>query len=357
MNRQVEKMNEYSNLHNLYSWKLEKPHLMREDRSQHKFKINYWTNKVYGTPITYVKNLHERDESTAGEIGERSYSHLPKRAFVRKYRAYIRLEVRLQNGHNPLVFLILIALDPVGLNLHILYRNRIYIKWVPQMAVKNTGLLQEGNLIVQDKSHPQQQLLLTSASHSPSKMEQNSSQSSFTNAGKNYFQDGIALTLVPGGQSKVLICQNYSVIPFPSKKDSDDSLDDPKYKEKSKYSNNIEDGRHEVIDNELFEVKLINCLEGTPLLGCKTGTEINAKELLNFQCGSLLKFPEFVLLDVRPTDFGRFCLLKSYDRQTNIIAANVIEFQANRTYGRNSERENFREFIALTIQEFVDKCT
>lgn len=39
------------NLHNLHSWELENPHLMREDRSQYQFKINYWTGILSGIII------------------------------------------------------------------------------------------------------------------------------------------------------------------------------------------------------------------------------------------------------------------------------------------------------------------
>lgn len=34
----------YLNLHNLHSWSVENPHLMREDKSQYSFKINLWTS-------------------------------------------------------------------------------------------------------------------------------------------------------------------------------------------------------------------------------------------------------------------------------------------------------------------------
>lgn len=41
----------YLNLHNLHSWQLENPRLMREDRSQYQFKINYWTGILNGEII------------------------------------------------------------------------------------------------------------------------------------------------------------------------------------------------------------------------------------------------------------------------------------------------------------------
>ncbi|VEN35013.1 unnamed protein product [Callosobruchus maculatus] len=33
----------YLNLHNIHSWQLENPHEIREDRSQHQFMVNLWT--------------------------------------------------------------------------------------------------------------------------------------------------------------------------------------------------------------------------------------------------------------------------------------------------------------------------
>ncbi|KAJ8728535.1 hypothetical protein PYW07_006231 [Mythimna separata] len=41
----------YLNLHNLHSWQLVNPHLMREDRSQHQFKINLWAGIINGQII------------------------------------------------------------------------------------------------------------------------------------------------------------------------------------------------------------------------------------------------------------------------------------------------------------------
>lgn len=41
----------YLNLHNLHSWEIENPHLMRPDRSQTQFKINYWTGIINGQVI------------------------------------------------------------------------------------------------------------------------------------------------------------------------------------------------------------------------------------------------------------------------------------------------------------------
>lgn len=38
----------YLNLHNLHSWQLENPKLIRQDRSQHQFKINLWTGILNG---------------------------------------------------------------------------------------------------------------------------------------------------------------------------------------------------------------------------------------------------------------------------------------------------------------------
>lgn len=50
----------YLNLHNLHSWSVENPHLMREDRSQYSFKINLWTGilnrKIIG-PCELPENL------------------------------------------------------------------------------------------------------------------------------------------------------------------------------------------------------------------------------------------------------------------------------------------------------------
>lgn len=39
------------NMHNLHSWQLSNPHLMRENRSQYQFKINYWTGILNGKII------------------------------------------------------------------------------------------------------------------------------------------------------------------------------------------------------------------------------------------------------------------------------------------------------------------
>lgn len=41
----------YFNMHNLHSWQLSNPHLMREQRSQYQFKINYWTGILNGKII------------------------------------------------------------------------------------------------------------------------------------------------------------------------------------------------------------------------------------------------------------------------------------------------------------------
>lgn len=41
----------YLNLHNLHSWQRSNPYLMREDRSQYQFKINYWTGILNGRII------------------------------------------------------------------------------------------------------------------------------------------------------------------------------------------------------------------------------------------------------------------------------------------------------------------
>lgn len=41
----------YVNLHNLHSWQIQNPYLMREDRSQYQFKINYWAGIINGQII------------------------------------------------------------------------------------------------------------------------------------------------------------------------------------------------------------------------------------------------------------------------------------------------------------------
>lgn len=41
----------YFNMHNLHSWQLTNPHLVREDRSQYQFKINLWTGILNGNII------------------------------------------------------------------------------------------------------------------------------------------------------------------------------------------------------------------------------------------------------------------------------------------------------------------
>lgn len=41
----------YMNLHNLHEWHVDNPHLMREDRSQYRFKVNMWTGILNGTVI------------------------------------------------------------------------------------------------------------------------------------------------------------------------------------------------------------------------------------------------------------------------------------------------------------------
>lgn len=41
----------YLNLHNLHSWQLENPHVMRQDRSQYQFKINLWAGIINGQII------------------------------------------------------------------------------------------------------------------------------------------------------------------------------------------------------------------------------------------------------------------------------------------------------------------
>lgn len=41
----------YMNLHNLHEWHVENPHLMRQDRSQYRFKVNMWTGILNGRII------------------------------------------------------------------------------------------------------------------------------------------------------------------------------------------------------------------------------------------------------------------------------------------------------------------
>lgn len=41
----------YMNLHNLHEWHVENPHLLREDRSQYRFKVNMWTGILKGKII------------------------------------------------------------------------------------------------------------------------------------------------------------------------------------------------------------------------------------------------------------------------------------------------------------------
>lgn len=50
----------YMNLHNLHEWHVENPHLMREDRSQYRFKVNMWTGILCGNiigPFEMPENL------------------------------------------------------------------------------------------------------------------------------------------------------------------------------------------------------------------------------------------------------------------------------------------------------------
>lgn len=53
----------YLNLHNLHSWQLENPHLIRQDRSQYQFKINLWTGIINGQII----GPHELPETLNAE--------------------------------------------------------------------------------------------------------------------------------------------------------------------------------------------------------------------------------------------------------------------------------------------------
>lgn len=51
----------YMNLHNYHEWHVENPHLMREDRSQYRFKVNLWTGILNGKiigPIELPENLN-----------------------------------------------------------------------------------------------------------------------------------------------------------------------------------------------------------------------------------------------------------------------------------------------------------
>lgn len=41
----------YMNLHNLHEWHVENPHLMRQDRSQYRFKVNMWSGILNGRII------------------------------------------------------------------------------------------------------------------------------------------------------------------------------------------------------------------------------------------------------------------------------------------------------------------
>lgn len=38
----------FLNMHNLHGWQVENPHLIREDKAQQQFKINYWTGIING---------------------------------------------------------------------------------------------------------------------------------------------------------------------------------------------------------------------------------------------------------------------------------------------------------------------
>lgn len=49
------------NLHNLHEWHVENPNLIREDRSQYRFKVNMWTGILNGKiigPIELPENLN-----------------------------------------------------------------------------------------------------------------------------------------------------------------------------------------------------------------------------------------------------------------------------------------------------------
>ncbi|CAH2092092.1 unnamed protein product [Euphydryas editha] len=63
------KRDEYLNLHNYHEWRVENPHLMREDRSQYQFK---------------------KIDAASEEINARNFARLVKRSFVRRCRACIR---------------------------------------------------------------------------------------------------------------------------------------------------------------------------------------------------------------------------------------------------------------------------
>lgn len=54
----------FMNLHNLHEWRIENPHLIREDRSQYRFKVNLWTGILNGKII----GPFELPENLNGEI-------------------------------------------------------------------------------------------------------------------------------------------------------------------------------------------------------------------------------------------------------------------------------------------------
>lgn len=54
----------FMNMHNLHSYALENPHSMREQKSQHRFKVNLWTGILNGQII----GPFELPENLNGEI-------------------------------------------------------------------------------------------------------------------------------------------------------------------------------------------------------------------------------------------------------------------------------------------------
>lgn len=51
----------YMNMHNLHSWQLENPRLIREDRSQQQFKINGYNKRANNWPIRTPRNVECRE--------------------------------------------------------------------------------------------------------------------------------------------------------------------------------------------------------------------------------------------------------------------------------------------------------
>lgn len=105
-------------------------------------------------------------------------------------------------------------------------------------------------------------------------------------------------------------------------------------------------GRKRKIPNQTRQEKKIRMYTNNPYFNYK-GIEVQPKVFTDFRCNCTSKCAENVTVESRKSEFDRFWSLKSYDAQTNFIAASVSETTKRRCYGRNIEKRKFSRIYRL----------